>query len=97
PWNVVLMKQIDGNKRTIQLSTFRYLANEKIWLNDTKTSGFRVNFLSNLRSINIDNYSKRKVNFFPFVSKTHNSVSDFNENKVGAEVFLNTGTGKQIN
>ena len=67
------------------------------WLNDNKTSGNRTDFLSNLRTINVANYTKRKLNYFPYISKTYNSVSGFNEDKVGAEVFLNTGTGKQIN
>ena len=97
PWNVVLMKKVEGNKRRINLTTFRYLGEKQIWLNDNKTNGYRVNFLSSLRTLDVDNYSKGKTNFFPFISKTYNSVSGFNENKVGAEVFINTGTGKQIN
>ena len=97
PWDVVLMKNIDTPKRNIKITTFRYYAKNQSWLNDTKTSGFRTDFLSNLRSINVENYTKRKLNYFPYVSKTYNSVSGFNEDKVGAEVFLNTGTGKQIN
>ena len=97
PWDVVLMKNIDAPKRNIKITTFRYYAKNQSWLNDTKTSGFRTNFLSNLRSINVENYTKRKLNYFPYVSKTYNSVSGFNEDKVGAEVFLNTGTGRQIN
>ena len=97
PWDVVLMKNIDAPIRNIKITTFRYYAKNQSWLNDTKTSGFRTDFLSNLRSINVENYTKRKLNYFPYVSKTYNSVSGFNEDKVGAEVFLNTGTGKQIN
>ena len=97
PWDVVLMKNIDAPKRNIKITTFRYYAKNQSWLNDTKTSGFRTDFLSNLRSINVENYTKSKLNYFPYVSKTYNSVSGFNEDKVGAEVFLNTGTGKQIN
>jgi len=97
PWNVALMKNVPGNKRKINISTFRYLGIDKSWLNDTKTSGFRTNFLSNMRTIQIDNFTKRKLNYFPYISKTYNSVTGFNENKVGAEVFLNTGKGKQIN
>ena len=97
PWNVALMKPEENDMRKINISTFRYLAKEKVWLNDTKTSGFRVNFLSNMRTIEINSYTKRKLNFFPFLSKTYNSVSNFNENKLGAEVFLNTGKGQQIN
>ena len=97
PWDVVLMKNIDAPKRNIKITTFRYYAKNQSWLNDTKTSGFRTDFLSNLRSIDVENYTKRKLNYFPYVSKTYNSVSGFNEDKVGAEVFLNTGTGKQIN
>ena len=97
PWDVVLMKNIDAPKRNIKITTFRYYAKNQSWLNDTKTSGFRTDFLSNLRSIDVENYTKRKLNYFPYVSKTYNSVSGFNEDKVGAEVFLNTGTGRQIN
>ena len=97
PWDVVLMKNVDGPNRSINITTFRYYAKNQSWLNDNKTSGNRTDFLSNLRTINVANYTKRKLNYFPYISKTYNSVSGFNEDKVGAEVFLNTGTGKQIN
>ena len=97
PWDIVLMKPEADIKRKINVTTYRYLANEKVWLNDTKTSGFRTNFLSNLRTVEINSFSKRKINFFPFIAYTSNSVTSFNDNKLGAEVFLNTGTGKQIN
>ena len=97
PWDVVLMKNIDDPNRSINITTFRYYTKSQSWLNDNKTSGKRTNFLSNLRTINVPNYTKRKLNYFPYISKTYNSVSGFNEDKVGAEVFLNTGTGKQIN
>jgi len=97
PWDVVLMKSVDGPNRSINITTFRYYAKNQSWLNDNKTSGNRTDFLSNLRTINVANYTKRKLNYFPYISKTYNSVSGFNEDKVGAEVFLNTGTGKQIN
>ncbi len=97
PWDIVLMKPEEDIKRKINVTTYRYLANEKVWLNDTKTSGFRTNFLSNLRTIEINSFSKRKINFFPFIAYTSNSVTSLNDNKLGAEVFLNTGTGKQIN
>ena len=69
PWNVALMKPEENDMRKINISTFRYLAKEKVWLNDTKTSGFRVNFLSNMRTIEINSYTKRKLNFFPFFQK----------------------------
>ena len=60
PWDVVLMKNIDGPNRNINITTFRYYAKDQSWLNDTKTSGFRTNFLSSLRSINVKNFTKRK-------------------------------------
>ena len=97
PWAIVLMKPEADIKRKINVTTYRYLANEKVWLNDTKTSGFRTNFLSNLRTIEVNSFSKRKINLFPFIAYTNNSVTNFNDSKLGAEVFLNTGTGKQIN
>ena len=97
PWNVVLMKNVDGLERDINITTFRYIAKDQAWLNDTKTMGWRTDFLSNLRSIKVGNFTKRKLNYFPYISKTYNSVTGFNEDKIGAEIFLNTGTGKQIN
>ena len=97
PWNVVLMKNSDEKERTINITTFRYLAVDQSWLNNDKTSGFRVNFLSNLGSIQVNNFSKGKLNYFPYISKTYNSVTGFKEDRGGAEIFFNTGTGKQIN
>ena len=97
PWNVVLMKNFSSDFRTINVTTFRYIANDQIWINSSKTNGFRTDFLSSMDTFEVRNFTKSKLNFFPYVSKTYNSVSNFDENKVGAEVFYNTGTGKQVN
>jgi hypothetical protein len=97
PWNVVLMKNLSSDFRTINVTTFRYIAKDQIWINSSKTNGFRTDFLSSMDTFEVRNFTKSKLNFFPYVSKTYNSVSNFDENKVGAEVFYNTGTGKQVN
>ena len=97
PWNVVLMKNFSSDFRTINVTTFRYIAKDQIWINSSKTNGFRTDFLSSMDTFEVRNFTKSKLNFFPYVSKTYNSVSNFDENKVGAEVFYNTGTGKQVN
>ena len=97
PWNVVLMKNFSSDFRTINVTTFRYIAKDQIWINSSKTNGFRTDFLSSMDTFEVRNFTKSKLNFFPYVSKTYNSVSNFDEDKVGAEVFYNTGTGKQVN
>ena len=97
PWNVVLMKNLSSDFRTINVTTFRYIAKDQIWINSSKTNGFRTDFLSSMDTFQVRNFTKSKLNFFPYVSKTYNSVSNFDEDKVGAEVFYNTGTGKQVN
>ena len=45
PWDVVLMKNVDGPNRSINITTFRYYAKNQSWLNDNKTSGNRTDFL----------------------------------------------------
>jgi len=97
PWNVVLMKDVKNEIRDINITTFRYVAKRQTLLNDSKTSAYRADFLSKMKSIQVKNFTKRKFNFFPFVSVTQNSVTKFDENKTGAEIFYNTGNGKQIN
>ena len=97
PWNVVLMKNVEAKKRTINITTIRYLAEKQSWIGDSETSARRTNFLLKLKPIQVENFSQSKFNYFPYVSKTYNSVSGFNENKIGAEVFLNNGKGKQVN
>lgn len=97
PWNVVLMKDVKSELRDINIATFRYVAHRQTWLNDTKTWGNRVDFFQNMKSVQVDNFIKRKFNFFPFISSSKNSVTSFTENKVGAEIFYNTGNGKQLN
>ena len=75
----------------------RKVANKQSWIGDAETSARRTNFLLKLRPIQIKNYSQSKVNYFPYVSKTYNSVTGFNEDKIGAEIFISSGTGKQVN
>ncbi len=97
PWNVALMKNVDSEERTINITTIRKVANKQSWIGDAETSARRTNFLLKLRPIQIKNYTQSKVNYFPYVSKTYNSVTSFNEDKIGAEIFISSGTGKQVN
>ena len=97
PWNVALMKNVDSEERTINISTIRKIAYKQSWIGDSETSARRTNFLLKLRPIQIKNYTQSKVNYFPYVSKTYNSVTGFNEDKIGAEIFISSGTGKQVN
>jgi hypothetical protein len=57
----------------------------------------RPDYFEKLDSLEIANYTKSKLNFFPYISVNQNSVTKFDDNKVGAEIFYNSGTGKQIN
>ena len=97
PWNLVLMNQPAGNKRTIKYSVLRYKAKEQIWVSSTGSMASRPDYFEKLDSLEIANYTKSKLNFFPYVSSNQNSITKFEDNKIGAEIFYNSGTGKQIN
>ena len=97
PWNLVLMNQPAGNKRTIKYSVLRFKAKEQIWVSSSGSMASRPDYFEKLDSLEIANYTKSKLNFFPYVSSNQNSVTKFDDNKIGAEIFYNSGTGKQIN
>ena len=97
PWNLVLMNQPAGNKRTIKYSVLRYKAKEQIWVSSSGSMASRPDYFEKLDSLEIANYTKSKLNFFPYVSSNQNSITKFEDNKIGVEIFYNSGTGKQIN
>ena len=97
PWNLVLMNQPKGDKRTIKYSVLRYKAKEQIWVSSSGSMASRPDYFEKLESLEIANYTKSKLNFFPYVSSNQNSVTKFDDNKIGAEIFYNSGTGRQIN
>ena len=97
PWNLVLMNQPSGDKRTIKFTFLRYKAKEQTWVSSSGSMASRPDYFEKLDSLEIANYTKSKLNFFPYISVNQNSVTKFDENKVGAEIFYNSGTGKQIN
>jgi hypothetical protein len=97
PWNLVLMNQPKGDKRTIKYSVLRYKAKEQTWVSSSGSMASRPDYFEKLDSLEIANYTKSKLNFFPYVSSNQNSVTKFDDNKIGAEIFYNSGTGKQIN
>jgi len=97
PWNLVLMNQPAGDKRTIKYSVLRYKAKEQVWVSSSGSMASRPDYFEKLDSLEIANYTKSKLNFFPYVSSNQNSVTKFEDNKIGAEIFYNSGTGKQIN
>ena len=97
PWNLVLMNQPSGDKRTIKYTFLRYKAKEQTWVSSSGSMASRPDYFEKLDSLEIANYTKSKLNFFPYISVNQNSVTKFDDNKVGAEIFYNSGTGKQIN
>ena len=97
PWNLVLMNQPKGNKRKIKYSVARYRAKEQIWVASSGSTASRPDFFEKLDSLEIANYTKSRLDFFPYVSSNQNSITKFNDNKIGAEIFYNSGTGTQIN
>ena len=97
PWNLVLMNQPSGNKRTIKYTFLRYKAKEQTWVSSSGSMASRPDYFEKLDSLEIANYTKSKLNFFPYISVNQNSVTKFDDDKVGAEIFYNSGTGKQIN
>jgi hypothetical protein len=97
PWNLVLMSQPIGDKRTIKYSVLRYKAKEQTWVSSSGSMASRPDYFEKLDSLDIANYTKSRLNFFPYVSTNQNSVTKFDDNKIGAEIFYNSGTGKQIN
>ena len=91
------MNQPGRDKRTIKYSVLRYKAKEQIWVSSSGSMASRPDFFEKLDSLEVANYTKSKLNFFPYVSSNQNSVTRFDDNKIGAEIFYNSGTGKQIN
>ena len=97
PWDLVLMSQPSGSKRIIKYSALRYNAKEQTWISSSGSMASRPEYFEKLSSLEIDNYTKSKLNLFPYISSNQNSITKFDDNKVGAEIFYNSGTGKQIN
>jgi hypothetical protein len=97
PWNLVLMNQPKEDKRTIKYSVLRYKAKEQIWVSSSGSMASRPDYFEKLDSLEIANYTKPKLNFFPYVSSNQNSITNFDDNKIGAEIFYTSGTGRQIN
>ena len=97
PWDMVLMNQPEGTKRKIKYSVLRYMAKKQSWISSTGSIPYRADFFEKLNTLEIDNFTKSRLNFFPFLSSNTNTVSKIEESKVGAEIFYNTGKGQQVN
>jgi hypothetical protein len=97
PWDMVLMNQPEGDKRKIRYSALRYIAKDQSWLSSAGTMAMRAAYFEELDILEIDNYTKSRFDFFPYVSSNINSVTEIEDNKVGAEFFYNTGRGQQAN
>lgn len=97
PWDMVLMNQPEGDKRKIRYTALRYIAKDQSWLSSAGTMAMRAAYFEELDILEIDNYTKSRFDFFPYVSSNTNSVTKIEDNKVGAEFFYNTGKGQQVN
>ena len=97
PWNVVLMNQSDAKKRRINYSALRYKASEQSWYSSAGTMAMRADYFQELDSLEINNFTKSKLNFFPYFAFNKNTPQNFQESNIGAELFYNSGKGSQIN
>ena len=97
PWDMVLMNQPEGSKRKIKYSALRYIAKDQSWLSSAGTMAMRADYFEELDTLEIDNFTKSRLDFFPYLSANANTVTKVEENKVGTEIFYNTGKGQQVN
>ena len=97
PWNVVLMNQSETKKRRINYSALRYKASEQAWYSSAGTMAMRADYFQELDSLEINNFTKSKLNFFPYFAFNKNTPQNFQESNIGAELFYNSGKGSQIN
>ena len=97
PWNVVLMNQSDTKKRRINYSALRYKASEQAWYSSAGTMAMRADYFQELDSLEINNFTRSKLNFFPYFAFNKNTPQNFQESNIGAELFYNSGKGSQIN
>jgi len=97
PWDMVLMNQPEGTKRRIKYSALRYIAKDQSWLSSAGTMAMRADYFEELDTLEIDNFTKSRLDFFPYLSANTNTVTKVEESKVGAEIFYNTGKGQQVN
>ena len=97
PWDVTLMRQPDGNVRKINYTALRYSAENQSWVSSAGTMASRNDYFQELDSLEIQNYTKSKLTFFPYISSNKNSVTNQEGSDIGAEIFYSTGKGRQIN
>ena len=94
---MVLMNQPEGSKRKIKYSALRYIAKDQSWLSSAGTMAMRADYFEELDTLEIDNFTKSRLDFFPYLSANANTVTKAEENKVGTEILYNTGKGQQFN
>ena len=97
PWSIGNMIPITG-KRKIKFGAFRYTAFDGNLIGTAKTHPERDKYMYQLDEYEIQSYpAKKNINFFPYIVSAKDSVTNNEINKIGVEIFYNTGTGKQIN
>ena len=97
PWSIGNMIPITG-KRKIKFGAFRYTAFDGNLIGTAKTHPERDKYMYQLDEYEIQSYpAKKNINYFPYIVSAKDSVTNNEINKIGVEIFYNTGTGKQIN
>lgn len=97
PWTITTLPRNEGELRDIRIMFGRYIYEQNIWVSSIKSSYSRNKFLSRLSPVSVKNFSASKLSIFPYASSFSDSVMNSKSNRVGADIFWNTGTGRQIN
>ena len=97
PWTVATLPSNKSDFRKIRMMFGRYIYEDNVWVSSIKSSYSRNKFLSKLSPVEIKNYSSSKLSFFPYISSQTDSVPGTSLSRAGADIFWNTGDGRQIN
>ena len=97
PWTIAPMKAQKGEFRTVRLGFYR-LIQEVYRVHATiKGNPYTDKFMSAFNEMKFNNYDVSKIDFFPYVNVTQDRMTDDTNTKVGAEIFWNINSGKQLN
>ena len=97
PWTITSMKSQKGEERTVGFCFYRMLLSEYKVSATCRGSPYVNKFLSVFDEMNFKQYEVSKLDFFPYITISDDSVTEEQNTKTGAEIFWKIDSSKQLN
>ncbi|HMI37448.1 MAG TPA: hypothetical protein VK505_07475, partial [Steroidobacteraceae bacterium] len=96
PWSIAPEGAVHGNQRTIGIYAGRYIKHDAVRFAFPAIELFEPNFVRDFQHVEVTRYTTSSLDLYPYVSFSHDTLSDVSKGRAGFDVFWKPNGRNQV-